>query len=147
MPTITFRVTAELASAIDDARGELGRSDWLRSLVETRLAQGGEVVTRLAHNQEIVGANPTPATKLESGAAVAQTPVKRTVAGSIPASPAKPAPASNVQRYREKIAPVIDKTWRTPTQIAAVTGLHERIVEKMLQGMDVEWDRGAVRLR
>jgi hypothetical protein len=32
-------------------------------------------------------------------------------------------------------------------QIAAATGIHERIVEKMLQGMDVEWQRGAVRLR
>jgi hypothetical protein len=56
-------------------------------------------------------------------------------------------PANNVQRYREKIAPVIDKTWRTPVQISAATGIHERIVEKMLEGMDVEWQRGAVRLR
>ena len=28
------------------------------------LSRGGAVVARLAHNQEVVGANPTPATRL-----------------------------------------------------------------------------------
>jgi hypothetical protein len=131
MPTITFRVTDELASAIDEARGELGRSDWLRSLVEAKLGCSSEVERR----------SPKPR-----------------VAGSIPVSPATPIPAAkagrssmsaanNVQRYREKIEPLITGSWKTPREISVVTGIHERIVEKMLQGMDVEWDRGAVRLR
>jgi hypothetical protein len=105
----------EVVERIDGEVGRGSRSRWITEACEARLG---------------------------SGAAVAQTPVKRTVAGSIPASP-----ASNVTRYREKIAPLITGSWKTPREISVVTGIHERIVEKMLEGMDVEWERGAVRLR
>jgi hypothetical protein len=133
MPTITFRVTDELASAIDEARGELGRSDWLRSLVEARLSAPVLVV------EQPVAVEP-PREVIEVQPVVQMVPAAK--AGRSPMSA-----ANNVQRYREKIAPVITGSWKTPREISVVTGIHERIVEKMLQGMDVEWDRGAVRLR
>jgi hypothetical protein len=151
----------EVVVRIDALVGRGSRSRWIAEACETRL---GSVAERsMAADCKSVGetregSNPSRPTKLESGAAVAQAIVNRSVAGSNPASPAIPytpgprravaeRPASNVQRYREKIASVIDKTWRTPAQIAAVTGIHERIVGKMLQGMDVEWQRGTVRLK
>jgi hypothetical protein len=137
MPTITFRVTDELASAIDEARGELGRSDWLRSLVEARLSAPVLVVER-----PVVVEPPREVIEVQ--------PVAKPVVQMVPAAKAGRSPtpsANNVQRYREKIEPLITGWWQTPKQIAEKTGIHERIVEKMLQGMDVEWSRGAVRLR
>jgi hypothetical protein len=137
MPTITFRVTDELASAIDEARGELTLSDWLRGLVEARLSAPVLVVER-----PVVVEPPREVIEVQ--------PVVKPVAQMVPAAKAGRSPtpsASNVQRYREKIEPLITGSWKTPREIAAVTGIHERIVEKMLQDMDVEWQRGAVRLR
>jgi hypothetical protein len=34
-------------------------------LIYRHTLRGGEVVSRLAHNQEVVGSNPTPATKIK----------------------------------------------------------------------------------
>lgn len=158
----------EIVGRIDELVGRGSRSRWIAEACEARLAQGGEVVTHLAHTQEIVGANPAPATKLESSSVVERRSVKPSVAGSIPASPATPLPevatlvekigvakagrssmppATAAERFRGKIRPVIEGRWRTPREIAVEVELPERIVVKMLEGMDVEWDRGAVRLR
>jgi hypothetical protein len=124
-------VSPELASAIDEARGPMSRGLFVREAVAARL---GLVEPGLPE----VLPEPEPLPEVA-------TLVKKIAAAKAGRSPVPPA--SNVQRYREKIAPVIDKTWRTPAQIATVTGIHERIVGKMLQGMDVEWDRGTVRLK
>jgi hypothetical protein len=131
MPTITFRVTDELASAIDEARGDLTLSDWLRGLVEARLSVPALVVER-------------PVVVEPPREVIAVQPVAKPVVQMVPA-------ANNAQRYREqyreKVAPVITGSWKTPRKISVVTGIHVRIVEKILEGMDVEWRRGAVRLR
>jgi hypothetical protein len=132
MKRVQILLPEELLERVDAAAGDGRRSEFIRGACEAHLGEWKGFAPLLVPSSD----------KLESSSVVECAPVKRSVAGSIPASP-----ANNVQRYREKIAPVINGSWKTPREISVVTGIHERIVEKMLEGMDVEWDRGAVRLR
>jgi hypothetical protein len=52
----------------------------------SNLMRGREVVTRQAHNLEVVGSNPTCATTFLCSSAVEHSPVKRAVLGSIPSA-------------------------------------------------------------
>jgi hypothetical protein len=128
-------VSPELASAIDEARGSMSRGLFVREAVATRLGLVEPDLPEVLPEPEVV-------VRAKAVASEKPKPVPAAKAGRSPVPS-----ANNVQRYREKIEPLITGWWQTPKQIAEKTGIHERIVEKMLQGMDVEWQRGAVRLR